>query len=256
MTRTDAEDFQLYFNRIRPIYHQLFNLAHAITGNCDQAEYCLQYAMLDCWANADASANRHGFRESLRNSTIHAALRLTQSEDGKAEFDWDGLAAREGEPSTVVHLIAQEPLETRRMLALRYGCGLSLRRIARLTACEKGRVQARLHRFEARARRRLSGGDRRRADLLIAQAVRAQLALPSPQAPEISSVFRTFQADAASISRPSRLPVRILRGVLAIALALICVAAFWLAAVLMQPARLEAPAAQSAALAQSADEGR
>ena len=44
--------------------------------------------------------------------------------------------------------------------------------------------------------------------------------------------------------------------ILTIALALICVAAFWLAAVLMQPARLEAPAAQSAALAQSADEGR
>ena len=241
MTRTDAEDFQLYFSRIRPIYHRLFNLVHAVTGNCDQAEYCLQYAMLDCWTNGDASANRHGFRESLCSAVIRAALRLAQSEGGGAEFDWDGLSAPEGEGSPVAQLITQEPLEMRRMLALRYGCGLSLRRIARLTGCERSRAQALLRRFEARARRRLSGGDRRRADLLIARAVRAQLALPSSQAPEIGSVFRTFQADAASISRPSRLPARILRAVLAAVLAVLCVAAFWLVAVLMQPARLEAP---------------
>lgn len=255
MTRSDAEDFQLYFSRIRPIYHQLFNLAHAVTGNCDQAEYCLQYAMLDCWANGDASANRHGFREGLRSSTIHAALRLMQSSDDAPEFDWDGLAAREEESPCVAQFIAQEPLETRRMLALRYGCSLSNRRIARLTGCEAGRVQAQLRRFEVRVRRRLSGRDQRHADLLIAKAVRAQLALPSPQAPEIGSVFRTFQADAASISRPSRLPVRILRVALAAVLALLCVAAFWMAAVLMQPARLESPVAQSAVLEEQAAPG-
>ena len=69
MARSESEDFQLYFSRVRPIYHQLFNLAHAITGNCEQAEYCLQYAMLDCWAAGDASASRHGFREGLRRSS-------------------------------------------------------------------------------------------------------------------------------------------------------------------------------------------
>ena len=251
MTRSDAKDIQLYFSRIRPIYHQLFNLAHAIAGNCDQAEYCLQYAMLDCWANGDASANRHGFRESLRSSVIRTALRMSQSEEGKSEFDWDGLSAREEGASPVATFIVQEPMEARRILALRYGCGLTLRQIARLVGCEAGRVQTLLRRFEARVRRRLSGGDQRRADLLIAQAVRAQMALPCPQAPEIGSVLRTFQADAASITRPSRLPMRILHAVLALVLALLCILAFWLTAVLMQPAQLEAPTTQPVALEQA-----
>ena len=77
------------------------------------------------------------------------------------------------------------------------------------------------------------------------------MALPCPQAPEIGSVLRTFQADAASITRPSRLPMRILHAVLALVLALLCILAFWLTAVLMQPAQLEAPTTQPAALEQA-----
>ncbi len=245
MARSEQDDFQLYFSRVRPIYYQLFNLAHAITGNCEQAEYCLQYAMLDCWAAGDASASRHGFREGLRSSAMHAALRLADTEE--AEFDWDGLNAPEDESDPLLKQVAQEPLDLRRFLALRHGCGLSPRRIAKLTGNDTSRVQAMLRRFEARTRRKLSASDRRRADSMMAQAVRNSMNRPSPLAPEMGSVFRSFQADAATITRPSRLPGRILRAVLTAALALFCIAAFWLVAVLMQPAVLEEtepPAAQ------------
>ena len=237
MAHSEQDDFQLYFSRIRPIFHQLFNLAHAVTGSSEQAEYCLQYAMLDCWAAGDASASRHGFREGLRASTLRTALRIANTED--VDFDWDGLTLPEGEADPLLHLIAQESADVRRVLALRYGCNLSPRRIARLVNAESGRVQSLLRRFEARMRHRLPGADRRRADSMLTQAIRAQLSQPGSQAPEINSVFRTFQADAASITRPSRLPARILRAVLAVILALLCVAAFWLAAVLMQPAVME-----------------
>ena len=242
MARTEQDDFQLYFSRLRPICHQLFNLAHAITGSCEQAEYCLQYAMLDCWASGDASASRHGFREGLRTSVTKAALRIAGTED--VEFDWGGLTAQDGETDPIMLLIAQEGAELRRALALRYGCGLSLRRIARLMNIETSRVQALLRRFDVRIRRRLSAADRRRSDSLLTQAIRGHMTQPGPLAPDMNSVFRTFQADAASISRPNRLPSRILRAVIAAIFALFCIVVFWLAAVLMQPPVLEENAGQ------------
>ena len=242
MARSEQDDFQLYFSRLRPICHQLFNLAHAITGSSEQAEYCLQYAMLDCWAAGDASASRHGFREGLRTSAMRTALRIAGTED--VEYDWDGLTAEDGELDPLLNLIAQESVELRRVLTLRYGCSLSPRRIARLVDADTSRVQSLLKRFEARIRHKLSAGDRRRVESLLTQAIRGRMSQPGPLAPEMNSVFRTFQADAASISRSGRLPARILRGVLAAVLAVMCIVAFWLAAVLMQPAVMEKGAQQ------------
>ena len=244
MVRTDSEEFQLYFNRIRPIYHELFNLAHAVTGASAQAEYSLQYALLECWSLGELPSSRHGFREALRSATLHAALKNPGGAD--AEDDWDGLrtAARPDDP--IARLIAQEGAELRRMIALRYGCGLTLRRSARLAGVEARRARQLLQRFEARARRALPPADRRRVELRIARSVRSGLTQPNPLAPELNNMLRTFQMDAASVARSNRLPGRILRCIVAAVLMLMCMLVFWLAAVLLQPAVLEEPAAPSA----------
>lgn len=236
MARIETEDFQLYFSRIRPIYHQLFAIAHAITGSCEQAEYALQYAMLDCWAAGDHTASHHGFREGLRSGVIRAALKHTGTES-----DWPGLQISPDHSDPILLSISQESIEVQRMLTLRHGCGLSEGRISRITDTDRDRVHTLLRRFEARTRRRLSPADRRRYELRISRAVRSQLSQPGSMAPEISTVFRTFQADAAEVSRPSRLPVRIIRTVCTVVLALLCILAFWLMAVLLQPPVLETP---------------
>ena len=237
MIRNDSEDFQIYFNRIRPIYHELFNLAHAVTGSSAQAEYSLQYALLECWSLGSAPSSRHGFREALRRATLRAALK--NGGDARDGGDWDGLRATGGSGDALSRLIAQESAELRRMLALRYGCGLSLRKSARLAGVELRRARQLLQRFEARARRALLPSDRRRFELRIVKSVRASMTQPNPLAPELSSVLRTFQMDAASVTRPGRTPTRILRIVLAAVLMLLCVVTFWFAAVLLQPAVLE-----------------
>lgn len=239
MAHIETEDFQLYFSRIRPIYHQLFSIAHAITGSCEQAEYALQYAMLDCWAAGDHNASHHGFREGLRSGVIRAALKNPGS-----EADWRGLNISPDVRDLILQCFAQESIEAQRLLALRYGCGFSPRRIARITGMDRERVQTLLRRFEARTRRRMSDSERRRFDLHLTRAMRSQLSQPNPQAPEMSAMFRTFQADAAEVARPSRLPARILRAAFAVLLALFCMVAFWFVAVLMQPAVMETPAPQ------------
>ena len=239
MAHLESEDFQLYFSRIRPIYHQLFGIAHAITGNCEQAEYALQYAMLDCWSAGDHNASHHGFREGLRSGVIRAALK---TEEG--ECDWPGLNISPDSDDPILQAMAQESTETQRMLALRWGCGLSPRRIARILDVEGERVRTLLHRFDARTRRRLSPADRRRYDLRITRAMRSQLGQPSPMVPDMGGVLRTFQADAAEVARPSRLPARILRALCMALLAVFCILAFWLMTVLMQPVALETPGSQ------------
>ena len=238
MARNESEDFQLYLSRVRPIYHQLFNMAHAITGNCDLAEYSLQYAMMDFWAASGGT--QHGFREGLRNTLIQAAMRTA---DASAEFTWNGLICENSEEEADIarQLIAQESIELRRVLGLKYGCGMSVRRIGRIMGIEPKRIQMALNRFEARTRRKLEPNLRRRFDGMMYHCVKADFNQVSPLAPDMGNVFRTFQADAAAMTRPSKLPARILRCVLAAVLALVCVAGFWLAAVLMQPPVLEEP---------------
>ena len=233
MNHPGNEDFQLYFGRIRPFYHQLFNIAHAVAGSAAQAEYCLQFALLDCWSGGENS--HRGLRDALRRSVIRCALKNAAQEAS----DWDALRTATDDADTTRRLIAQESNETRRILALKHGCGLSYGQIARLTGIEPARVRQMSERFEARTRRKLNSSERRKYDILIHHAVRSCFTEASPLAPEMNSVFRSFQADAADITKPSRLPMRIVKWICALLLALICIAAFWLTAVLMQPPVLE-----------------
>ena len=164
------------------------------------------------------------------------------------EDDWDGLRAPANPDDAIARLIAQESAELRRILTLRYGCGLTLRKSARLAGVEIRRAKQFLQRFEARARRMLPPADRRRFELRITRAVRSGLTQPNPLAPELNNMLRTFQMDAASVARSNRLPGRILRFIVAAVLMLLCMLVFWLAAVMLQPAVLEEPAAQLAGI--------
>lgn len=240
MPQNDMEALGRYLNRIRPIYHQLFNLAHAVTGSCEAAEYALQYAMLECWMGEEWEGR--GFRESIRRSVVRAAL---HSEGG--EYDWEGLPAAE-EGDALRQMICAELPELQRMLALRAGCGLSAGRIARICDCDARRVKALLRRFELKVKRRLPAPGR--SERRIDRAVRASLHQDSGLAPEMGSVFRSFQADAAGKSRGSRLPARLARILLSAVLALLCIALFWFAAVILQP-----PVMEEAGIATTIEEG-
>lgn len=239
MRYSDSDDFQLYLGRIRPIYHQLFNIAHAVTGSCDLAEYCLQCAFLNYWVASTGSGSRRSFREGLRNTLIQLSLREAAATKEAHEYTWTGFTADDSDPLSA--LIGQEAQDMQRILALKYGCRLSRRRIARLMGTESARIRTLLNRFEARARRRLPAAERRNLDSLLARSVRANFAVPSALAPDMGNVFRTFEADAVSITTPSRLPARIFGGITVLVLAILCIAVFWLTAVLLQPAVLENP---------------
>lgn len=239
MSQTETELLQSYLNRVRPIYHQLFNLAHALTGSADAAEYCLQCALLQGWTAGEEAGSRHGFRELMRREVMRAGLKNVA-----VELDWDGLNDP-AEDDGMQQAVALESVDMRRILALHCGCRLSARQIARVCGMDVRRVKAMLRRFEARARRKL-GAAGKPMDAQISRAVRSMLAQPGEIAPDMLSVFRSFQTDAGAAQRPSRLPGRIVRAVLAVLMALLCAGAFWFAAVLLQPPVMEESAAENA----------
>lgn len=234
MTQNDTRALEQYLSRIRPIYHQLFNLAHAVTGSSEAAAYCLQYAMLQGWIAGEGEAGQHGFREALRRFAVRAALKCDLREQ-----DWAGFEdVAEADP--LYRLIAQENPEMQRVLALHFGCGLSMHQAAKIMDTDARRISAMLRRFEARAARKLQGRQQR-LDRRITHVLRQAMNQESPLAPEMGASFRSFQADAAESSRPSRLPMKIIQWIIAAVLAVMCIAAFWFAAVILQPPVMEEP---------------
>ena len=245
MTEQTSETLRAWFKRVEPIYPELFNLAHVVCGNYDRAEYALRSAILDVWEqNADGGM---GFREKLRAAARDEALREAESD---TEFTWPGFP--ETSPDPLIRQAARERIETQRILMLRHGVGLSVGKIARLTDTGKAQVREALDRFEARARRGLTGQERARFDALFSRAAKRELNSRS-DIPHAAAVYRGFEAEASQAQVPDRRLGKFAFMVLALAMALVCAFLFWLFAVLVQPPAMEnaqtPPAAEEPVLA-------
>ena len=153
---TQADELRAFFARVRPCYRELFNMAHAICGNYELAEYAVQSAILDVFRRG-SPRSRAGLRETLRAQTRAMAMEQARLIDD-AELTWDGFredAIEGAEGDVVLQAASLEPLENRRMLMLRYGCGLSAHDIARLLDMPAAQVSGVLTRFSRRLKRRL-----------------------------------------------------------------------------------------------------
>ena len=236
----NADALRDYFSRVQAALPELFNMAHAICGNYELAEYALQCTLMEAWLGD--SRGSMGFREGLRNILRREALAVALEERAEVpELTWNGLCTENDDE--VLALLTQESVEVRRILALRYGCGFSVGRIVRLTGLPSSRVQEALERCERRVRRRLESGQRRGGEGYIAKAVRREFSRTDAAMPSQGAMYRAFAAEAAEMKRPSRLPSRMLRYALCILLAVLCAVSFWFAAVLMQPSGLSREAA-------------
>ena len=235
MSEQTSEALRTWFKRVEPYYPDLFNMAHAICGNYEQAEYALRGAILEVWAQS--SEGGMGFRERLRSAVREESLQLLEEgEAASSEFTWPGIAASD---SPLMQLAARERPETQRLLVLKYGVGLPSRRIAQLTGMTPGQLRTALNRFEARCRRTLSGTERARLSATLAREMRRQLGsragIPRP-----STVYRAFEAEASGLRGHEHRVSRLVYRLVVLALTLVCAALFWLFAVLVQSPEIQA----------------
>lgn len=246
MIEQTSEALRAWFKRVEPIYPELFNTAHAICGNYDQAEYALRCAILEVWAQNTEGGM--GFREKLRSAVRGEAMEALRASGGdRAEFTWKGFSPVGG---NLAQQACAERIDTQRVLMLRHGLGMTPGRIAQLTGQSAAQVRDTLERFEARCRRTMSSQDRSRFGALFARVARQQLSsrvgIPHP-----ATVYRAFEAEAAGLRVSEHRVSRVVYHLLALIMALLCAILFWLFAVLVQapdiePDRMPAPAAADA----------
>jgi len=224
-----------FYSRVTPVIPELFNMAYAICGSYDLAEYALQYTLVEVW-NSE-SRGGIGFREGLRNTLRRVAI--AQAGSGVKAFSWDGLLESDGDP--LMALLTAEDDDVRRAVALKYGCGLPVTKSAKLMGLAPARMKEMLRRFERAAARKLPLSERGRFEQRLSKAVRRQFAAAGEDMPSLGAIYRSFEAEAMESRRPKRLVSRIVKRLLAALLAVLCALLFWLAAVLIQPAAMEEP---------------
>ena len=208
-----SEALIAFYNRVTPAIPELFNMAYAICGNYDLAEYALQYTLMEAWLGA--SHGGMGFREGLRNTLRRVALEEAMDpRESAPEMTWDGLTADSDDP--LLKLLARELLT----------------------------------RFERAAAGKLPAQQRGRAEAGLARSVRRAFDRADEEMPSLGALYRGFEAEALETVRPSHWASRLVKRALCAVLAVVCALAFWLAAVLMQPVQTEdvAPAAEESSM--------
>lgn len=232
----NVEVLRAFYSRVAPAIPELFNMAYAISGNYDLAEYALNCTLMEAW-NSDSHGGI-GFREGMRNTLRRVAVQeALEPKENAPEFTWDGLAGESGD--VILCLLAGEGHDTRRAVALRYGCGLPLAKAARLMGLPVGRVKELLERFERAACRRLPPSERRGFEMRLAKAVRRAFERADESMPSLGLIYRAFEAEALEARRPNRFVSKLVRRTVAVVLAVICALVFWFAAVLIQPPQVE-----------------
>lgn len=229
----NPDAMRAFFGRVTPYIPELFNMAYAICGSYELAEYALQYALVEAW-NSESRGGM-GFREGLRNTLRRVAeAEAMHADSGAKAFSWDGLIETDGDP--VMTLLVAEEDDVRRAAALRYGCGFPVAKSAKLMGIPAAKVKEMLDRFERAAVRRLPPSERRGFEQRLAKAVRRSFAVAGEDMPSLGVIYRSFEAEAMEVRRPKRLVSRIVKRLLSLLLAVLCALLFWLAAVLIQPA--------------------
>jgi len=234
MSEQTSEALRAWFKRVEPYYPELFNTAHVICGNYEQAEYALRSAIVEVWSqNADGGM---GFREKLRSTLREEAVQAANEAGADAELTWPGFPETDRGP---IHLACRERIEVQRALMLRYGLNMPVKRIARLMRLPTSEIRVWLDRFESRSRRSLPAQQSGRFTALFTQAAQQQLAsrkgIPHP-----AGVYRAFEAEASGLEVSEHHLSKLFYRVLVLGMALICAAMFWLFAVLVQSPQIKA----------------
>lgn len=255
MSEQTSEALRLWFKRVEPLYPELFNTAHVICGNYDQAEYALRGAILEIWA--ESAEGGLGFREKLRAAVREEAFDLLKQDGGgETDFTWPGFS-QIGE-AAIQKQLSRESLENQRILMLRHGVGLSTGRITRLTGHSAAHVRNVLDRFESRCRRGLSTHERSRFDALFGGIARRQLSARTG-VPHPAAVYRSFEAEASRLVVPEHRLSKVILRFLVFLMALVCAVLFWLFAVLVQSPSIErqpaAPSTPPSAAAEAVQDG-
>ena len=225
MKKVDLDQLRAYFDRVSPLIPELFNIAYAICGTEEAAEYALMYALMDVWMSE--ARGGIGIREGLRNAVREVALE--EALDRENEPAWDG-----GELAANPELapLNRANVKTRRLIALRSGCNLGFSVIAKLTNVSAADAKREYNRFKREWAKNASIPEHG-AEAALSKRVRRRMSAPSRLQPSAEALYRSLTEEALQTARPKRLAARILRRIVEAIVIALCAFLFWLIGVLI-----------------------
>lgn len=233
------DEMRLYFNRVRPMCRELFSMAYVICADYDDAEYVLQKVIINCWHGGRKRRSVKGFRESLRDETRRVALaRLREAEDDWNQFGADELDGAAEDP--VLDAFQNENTGMRRLLMLRYGCRMNNGQIGKVLGLSGSRINQLIGKFQKKLKRTLDPEMRSRLDARLYEVCHEQLVERGAEMPDISAIYRTFEAEAsAGYSPVGHFASRIVAFIAAVVLLVAVACVIWGMSAIIRPAQIE-----------------
>lgn len=229
------DGIRTYSERLQPQIRLLYRAAHIIMGNRRMAECVLSNGILRAFLNRSDWRERMSFREGvLRELWAEAREQLRREEN--SDWDWTGIDAEFHEKHPVISALANEPVDTQRIMMLRYGCALSAKEIGSLTGRTAEQVRSHIACCQVRLERALSGHEpsRKPFERLAARDIRWWMNRENDEPIDVGYFLATFERDAVGAKQPRRIVSQILRGILFTAGALILAVLVWVLVILME----------------------
>ena len=174
---------QKYLSRLTPHCRELFRMAHAITENAELAEYALLSAMRSAYLSLGDDVP---FRDSIRHAVVEQSLGQLSRRD-REEYPPDFRCFElPGDNGEVGAWLAAEKPETRRLLLLRYGCGLGSGDAGRALGVSRQAARAMMAAAQANFSRALGNLP---FDKTMARAARRELSRTDTAAPDMGALL-------------------------------------------------------------------
>ena len=233
----NAQALQGYFNRVLPLLPELYNIAYAITGSAELAEYALEAALMEGWSGGVRKGA--GFRESMKSAVKRIAISETSKQKNVRDLDWDAICDNPQTP--LLKRLTLQEIALQRVAALRFGCELKPRMLSKITGMTRGQISEALGRIQSVA---AQGASSTRPEAALGREIRKAFARSRADMPPAETIFRAFQAEATTVRVSNHWFSHTVSRVILALLVLIAAVVFWLTAVLIQPdggAMLEGP---------------
>lgn len=229
------DEMQEYLERVTSIFRELFGIAHAITDQYDAAEYVLQQ-VIQRGFSGKRRRGKMSFHEQMKLWTVRMAADHVK-QNGRlpeGEGTWNGFDGVNLGGNPFLTEAVREPLLMRRILMMKFGAGLHSYEIAPIVGMDKTRVRAYLQQFEARVIRKMR--ETGNYEKMARRAAMQELKRLEADVPDTTATFRQLQADLVEPVRPQKVdPISRAVGIVFLSIGvLLCVAMFWLFAVLME----------------------
>jgi len=229
------DELQEYLERVTPVFRELFGVTHAITDQYDAAEYVLQ-RVIQKGFSVKRRRGKLSFREQMKLWTVRMAAEQVKQNGRPAEGEgtWNGFDGVNLGGNPFLAEAVREPLLMRRILMMKFGAGLHSYEIAPIVGMDKARVRAYLQQFEARVERKNKGSGN--YEKIARRATMQELKRMEADVPDVTATFRQLQSDLVDPVKPQAVdPVSRAVGMVFLSIGVVlCVAMFWLFAVLME----------------------